>query len=58
METEDWEKLCAQVAYESYAHGESDCAHGIEAQRKDINYLAGYAAQYAKEQQDSQGGSN
>jgi len=44
-----WQELCEQVARENYAHGEYDCMHGIEAQRTDINYLAGYAAQYAKQ---------
>jgi len=53
-----WKELEQQVARERFAHGESDCMHGLQPQRKDPKYLQGYAAQYAKEQQESQGGSN
>jgi len=51
-------ELEQQVARERFARGESDCMHGLQPQRKDPTYLQGYAAQYAKEQQQSQGGSN
>jgi len=44
-----WQELHQQVTRESYEHGESDCEHGIEPQRKDVNYMAGYNSQILKQ---------
>jgi len=42
-------ELEQQVALERFAHGESDCMHGLQPQRNDPTYLQGYAAQQLKQ---------
>ena len=42
----------------NYEKGVFDCAHGLKPQSQGKSYIDGYSDEYAKQQQQSQGGFN